>query len=274
MKKLLVLLFGLTMLFGCSKEKELIILPLLLQNDTSSTPVDSVNDDGTPVGTPTTGSTTDTTVVNSYIDLVARTMRVKVNIADCPDANGYLDYSYDGTNRQRWYVTDSGGIHTFWSNRRLYLHVNGVCKKTDLQLKISAINIYGPLSPNYRFYNVDVKVAKKKRRGVVKIKHTVASVMIAASETDVKTGSVLIPLRKGKNMFVLMWTNDNYKKGVYDANINIRKVEVTDGSGLAAFINQNLDTKGMVYLSSIIILVAGLGLLGITLVTKFKNKEA
>lgn len=110
------------------------------------------------------------------------------------------------------------GIWTAWANQTLY--VNARVEKTGwYRLRIVTKNIYGPLPDFYSHFNVQVTNETSGK--------DVGGVLIKASDTSNQANGLWVYLERGDNKLKLLWTNDAYKQGEYDANINIRKIALS-----------------------------------------------
>lgn len=107
------------------------------------------------------------------------------------------------------------GIHTDWANQPLYLNAK-VSKGGWYNLSITAMNINGKLPSFYTHFNVSVtNESTGKYLGGVQIK---------ASETSNQSAGLLVYLPEGVSKLLINWTNDAYKQGEYDANINFTRI--------------------------------------------------
>ncbi len=110
------------------------------------------------------------------------------------------------------------GIWTAWANQVLY--VNARVDKTGwYRLRVVAKNIYGPLPDFYSDFNIHVSNETSGK--------DIGGVLVKASDTANQANGLWVYLERGDNKLKLMWTNDAYQKGVYDANINIRKIALS-----------------------------------------------
>ncbi len=107
------------------------------------------------------------------------------------------------------------GIWTAWANQVLF--VNARVEKTGwYRLRIVAKNIFGPLPDFYSHFNVQVTNETSGK--------DIGGVLVKATDTSNQANGLWVSLEQGDNKLKLMWTNDAYRQGVYDANINIRKI--------------------------------------------------
>lgn len=108
------------------------------------------------------------------------------------------------------------GIHTYWANQTLLVHVRGNCQAGWYKLRVTAKNIQGPLPDFYKRFSVSVtNDANDRAWGALSIK---------ASDKRYHRSGLLVKLEEGDSTIRLVWTNDAYQQGVYDANIQIKKV--------------------------------------------------
>ena len=114
------------------------------------------------------------------------------------------------------------GIHTYWANQKLYLRVRNNCKAGWYKLKVVAKNYPGKKGENlpdfYTHYNITVKNETTDR--------IAGGMFIKASDKSYHRARMLVYLDEGDTDLNLLWTNDAWKKGVYDANIQIKKVRL------------------------------------------------
>lgn len=140
---------------------------------------------------------------------------------------------------------------TYWKNQIIGYCFNDL-KPGVYEIKVRAKN-YGStgLPPGYDEFNVSVAADGVSDK-----------MAIDASDEKYKTGSALLDLRGGDTIINLMWTNDKWKKGVYDANIMYRKIQLkrvgeSERVGLTAYVGQH--SNSIVILLSLIIALAALG---------------
>ena len=108
------------------------------------------------------------------------------------------------------------GIHTYWANEKLYLRVKNNCQPGWYRLRVVAKNISGPLPDFYKMFNIS---AHNETNNV-----PLGGLFVKASDKNYKRGRMLVYLAEGDTDLRLLWTNDAYEKGVYDANIQIRGI--------------------------------------------------
>ncbi len=121
------------------------------------------------------------------------------------------------------------GIWTAWANQDLYLNVN-VDKAGWYRLRVVAKNIHGPLPDFYSHFNVSLSNESTGTH--------VGGAVIKASDRINQASGVWVYLNEGASRLKLLWTNDAYKQGEYDANINIRRIALT-------YRGQNAPNMGM-----------------------------
>jgi len=144
--------------------------------------------------------------------------------AACPDRTLTLDSS-DG----RWFESSEQkgkgqakgqqGIFTNWANQNLYLNVRNNCKAGWFKLRVQAGN-HGTLGlPDfYTNFNLTLRNENTDRY--------VGGMLIKAKDNGWQWGDMLVYLDKGDTRLNLLWTNDAYKENVYDANIEIKQVQL------------------------------------------------
>lgn len=110
------------------------------------------------------------------------------------------------------------GIYSPWAKEDLFLNAENVTKSGWYRLRIVAKNIYGPLPDDYGKFNITVK---NETTG-----QDCGGIFIDARDDIYTAASTLIYLDEGSTTLNLLWTNDAYKKGEYDANIQIKKVSL------------------------------------------------
>jgi hypothetical protein len=113
------------------------------------------------------------------------------------------------------YGSKQKGIYTYWGNEDLRLMARNVEVEGWYRLRIVAKN-YGDLPKWYDQFTVSIV---NESEGT-----DVGGISIKASDKVYHRGSVLVYLEKGDTDFNLLWKNDAYKKGEYDANIQIKRV--------------------------------------------------
>lgn len=109
------------------------------------------------------------------------------------------------------------GIHTYWANQNLYFKVLDNCKAGWYKLIVIAKN-YGdsPLPDFYKNFNVSVRNEDSGEN--------LGGIHVGASDAMYNRGRMLVRLEEGDTLLNLLWTNDAYRIGEYDANIQIRRV--------------------------------------------------
>jgi hypothetical protein len=110
------------------------------------------------------------------------------------------------------------GIWTAWANQVLLVNAR-VEKAGWYRLRLVAKNIHGPLPDFYSHFNVHVSNETSGK--------DIGGVSIKATDASNQANGVWVYLERGDNKLKLLWTNDAYKKDVYDANINIRKIALS-----------------------------------------------
>ncbi len=114
------------------------------------------------------------------------------------------------------FAKKTGGIWTAWADQNLYLKVRNNCKPGWYKLVVVAKNIHGPLPDFYSRFNVTVRNETTGKY--------VGGIFVKASDKKYHRGRTLVYLPAGNTDLNLLWTNDAYQQGVYDANIQINKV--------------------------------------------------
>ena len=110
------------------------------------------------------------------------------------------------------------GVHTYWANQPLYLRVRNNCQAGWYKLKVVAKNIHGPLPDFYSHYNLSVYNETYDQ--------ALGGIHIKAEDDRYRRGRMMVYLEAGDTDLLLKWTNDAWKKGVYDANIQIKRVRL------------------------------------------------
>ncbi len=116
----------------------------------------------------------------------------------------------------RWFQDGKKGFYTFWARQTLLLKVRGNCEAGWYKLMVKATNTRGPLPDFYSNFNLNVQDNISGR--------TKGGMLIKAKDNGYHMGQMYVYLEAGDTDLNLMWTNDAYKKGVYDANILIADV--------------------------------------------------
>lgn len=119
----------------------------------------------------------------------------------------------------RWFKDDKRGFYTMWARQKLILRVRGNCEAGWYKLKVKAKNIRGPLPDFYSRFNLTVSDNVTGRQ--------LGGMFIKASDVKVRKGRMWVYLNSGDSDLNLGWTNDAWKRGVYDANIHITKVALS-----------------------------------------------
>lgn len=113
------------------------------------------------------------------------------------------------------------GIHTYWENEKLGLEINA-CRTGWYRLSARAINIYGPKPDFYGAYHLNLVSQEDGRKYGLSIK---------ADEEQYRNGSTFVFLYEGQNKIDATWTNDAYLENVYDANLQLKQVNVAQYDG-------------------------------------------
>jgi hypothetical protein len=140
------------------------------------------------------------------------------------------------TSKGKWYTTPTQdttvsnetvsikGIHSFWSDQALIYHIKDNCRNGFYDLVITAKNIYGPLPQNYKTFKLTIINTRNNKSYTLEI---------PASDNLYNANKIRLPIEKGDTDLKILWKNDSYKKDSYDANIQIKAVNlrwVEDGS--------------------------------------------
>jgi hypothetical protein len=108
------------------------------------------------------------------------------------------------------------GIWTAWANERLDLKISDNCQDGWFKIRIAARN-HGTLPEWYQNFQIEAALPDGNK----------AYINVPASEFGYfNSTSIPVYLPKGDSQIKLYWKNDAYRPGVYDANINIRKVKL------------------------------------------------
>ncbi|GIX43251.1 MAG: hypothetical protein KatS3mg129_2984 [Leptospiraceae bacterium] len=136
------------------------------------------------------------------------------------------------TSKGRWYNTEESllphpkkqgkfikakGIHTYWANQKLLVKVDNNCEGGKYKLVVVAKNL-GKLPEWYHYFNV--KVFNEKTG------ENLGTMLIRASDKSYHRGRLIITLPEGESILNILWTNDAYKEGEYDANIQIKRIKI------------------------------------------------
>ena len=160
-------------------------------------------------------------------------------------------------NNGRWFFdSEAGTARTYWANQTI-----GYCfydlEPGTYEIAIEARN-YGALGAPANYKNFKVNVAGD---GVA-----TEAVIAVNNGKDFKTGTAVLDFRGGDVTVSLTWLNDSYKEGVYDANIEIRGIQVkrtgdSSRTGLSAFLSSAGQGSGLVISVAVVVALLGLGLL-------------
>jgi len=136
------------------------------------------------------------------------------------------------TSKGRWYNTAESllphpkqknkfikakGIHTYWAYEKLLVKVNSNCEGGKYELIIVAKNL-GKLPAWYHFFVV--KVFNEKTG------ENLGTMLIRASDQRYHRGKLIVTLPKGENILNILWTNDAWQPNEYDANIQIKRIQI------------------------------------------------
>ncbi len=120
-----------------------------------------------------------------------------------------------GKGQAKGQAGESLGIFTNWANEDLYLNISNNRRPGWYQLEVTAKN-RGKLPDFYDNFSL---LVKNETTGT-----EIGGIVVEASDTQYNKGRTLVYLGEGDTKLNLLWTNDAYKSGEYDANINIREV--------------------------------------------------
>ncbi len=121
----------------------------------------------------------------------------------------------------KWYsrsVNNRTALHTYWANQKLVLRITDNCQAGWAKLRIRVRNVDGPKPDFYNYFHVAVA---NNRTGA-----NAGAMLIRASDNGWRLGRIALELPEGDSEFALNWTNDAYKAGEYDANIQIGAVKL------------------------------------------------
>lgn len=121
----------------------------------------------------------------------------------------------------KWYtrsVNNRTALHTYWANQKLVLRITDNCQAGWAKLRLRVRNVDGPKPDFYNYFHVTVA---NNRTG-----ENAGAMLIRASDNGWRVGRVALELPQGDSEFALNWTNDAYKAGEYDANIQIGAVKL------------------------------------------------
>jgi|GEM_PF-1986929 len=153
---------------------------------------------------------------NAIAALQANIEKLKAKDADVKAAIKKLRAEIKALQDKIGFAKKTGGIWTAWADQNLYLKVRNNCKPGWYKLVVVAKNIHGPLPDFYSRFNVTVRNETTGKY--------VGGIFVKASDKKYHRGRTLVYLPAGNTDLNLLWTNDAYQQGVYDANIQINKV--------------------------------------------------
>lgn len=110
------------------------------------------------------------------------------------------------------------GLTTYWANQDIILNMNDINKSGWYELSIDAMNNPGSIPESYGAFNISVR---NDLTG-----ENIGGMQIPASDEKYQRGKMYVYLEEGDNRLSIRWTNDYYKKGQYDANINISRISL------------------------------------------------
>ncbi len=128
----------------------------------------------------------------------------------------------------KWYTSEAKnkgqakkgtGVYTFWQNQKLTLRIRNNCDAGWYQLRVKASNINGPLPDFYDAFNITVQNEVTGRQ--------LGGLFIKADDKAAHQGLLWVYLGAGDTSLDLIWTNDAYEKGEYDANLHIEAVALS-----------------------------------------------
>ena len=147
----------------------------------------------------------------------------------CPDRSIEID-----TTGGRWFNTPERsiahptkpgkatrvtGIHTYWGNEPLKIRVKNNCQAGYYKLQFKGMNVDGPLPSFYGAF----ALAVRDEAGT----EDIGAVVLNASDSLYSQAATVVYLEEGNTTFDVRWQNDAYKKGEYDANLNLNGVTLS-----------------------------------------------
>lgn len=133
------------------------------------------------------------------------------------DTTGGKWYTPEAKNKGQ--AKKSTGIYTYWQSQKLTLRVRNNCDAGWYQLRVKASNIQGPLPDFYDSFNITVQNEITGRQ--------LGGIFVKASDNAPHQGLLWVYLGAGDTNLDLIWTNDAYEEGVYDANLLIEGVALS-----------------------------------------------
>lgn len=129
----------------------------------------------------------------------------------------------------RWYA-EGGNLWTPYANQLLNVFCGAQDQPGRYYVRATARN-HGVMPPNYTHFEVDVHVlglaSRTEAVDLGKLGAAQARLRIPAA-TDFRVGAVAVDLPAAASVqLVLVWLNDAYSQGVYDANIEFRAVTLS-----------------------------------------------
>jgi hypothetical protein len=129
----------------------------------------------------------------------------------------------------RWYA-DGGDLWTPYANQLLHVFCGPLDQPGRYYVRATARN-HGVMPPNYTNFEVDVHVlglaSRTETIDLSKLGPAQARLRIPAA-TEFRTGAVAVDLPAAASVqLALVWLNDAYSQGVYDANIELRAVTLS-----------------------------------------------
>ncbi|HPB83188.1 MAG TPA: hypothetical protein PK200_14210 [Spirochaetota bacterium] len=124
---------------------------------------------------------------------------------------------------------DGDSVRTYWSNQTIGFNF------TNLQPGVYEVIVvaknYGTVPPGYREFEVEVDTDNG----------TSGEMRIPVSAENYQNGTMNLDLTGGDTTIFLTWLNDKFKENVYDANIQIQKIQLrrigdSHRSALAAYL--------------------------------------
>ena len=121
-------------------------------------------------------------------------------------------------NYGRWFANASGR-YTYWANQNLFLEFGPAWCTANYAVWVVARNISGPLPAGYTHFKFNLRN--------VNTGANLGNLWVPASDTTWGAGVKVISVSAGNPANVnMLWKNDAYSPGVYDANVWIRNIIV------------------------------------------------
>jgi len=117
------------------------------------------------------------------------------------------------------YDVTQSGVHAFHGDQPLLLSIKDNENPGWYDLKVTAKNYDGAIPDWYSHFNITVYDETNGKE--------LGGLFVKATDNTYQRGGMQVYLAKGSTDLKLNWTNEIFKKGVYDANLQIKNILLT-----------------------------------------------